>query len=287
MQRRAAAISAVVFILLAAGSYSLIATAETPTLEFEEPTFEGSAGDEVTVDGRTYTVQGIDAQVTGGGHGSAGTLSRSGTLAWTNESGRYTVTWENGSTVELDNESLTVAVENASEPTEFALVEQINRTAILADDPNADAETVTQDGVEYVVVTEGDRRTLVPAAEYFPDPDRTTYAEGDTVQFQGNRTTVSSVTAEGATLAWTGPKTTTLSLSDEGNVTLGPNDRQFLAHFPDNETLVLTDDYESYRAQQDQMADFTRFKNGFWGVSIVSGVSAVLLIGLAYMPSRY
>jgi hypothetical protein len=287
MQRRAAAISAAIFVLLAAGSYSLIATAETPHLEFEDPAFEGSAGDEVTVDGRTYTVREVDAQVTGGGHGSAGTLSRSGTLAWTNESGRHTVTWENGSTVEFDNESLTVAVENASEPTAFALVEQINRTAILAEDPDAESETVTQGGVEYVVVTEGDQRTLVPAAEYFPDPDRTTYAEGDTVPFQGNQTTVTSVASDGATLAWTGPKTTTVGVSDEGNVTLGPNDRQYLAHFPDNETLVLTDDFDSYRTQQAQLADFTRYKNGFWGVSIVSGVSAVLLIGLAYMPSRY
>jgi hypothetical protein len=286
MQRRAAAISAVVFVLLAAGSYSLIATAETPELAFENPEFEGTTGDTVTVDGRTYTVSGIDARMTGGGHGSPATLSRSGSLAWTNDSARYTVTWENGSTIEYNNESLAVAIENASDPTTFTLVEQINRTRILQEDPNADEETVTQGGVEYVVVTEGGQRTLVPTSEYFPDPERTTYTESDTLPYEGNETSV-TVTSEAVTLAWNGPRTNTVSLSDQGNVTLGPNDEQYLAHFPDNSTLVLTNDYDSYRSQQAQLADFTRYKNGFWGVSILSGASAVLLIGLAYLPSRY
>jgi hypothetical protein len=285
MQRRAAAIYAAFFIVLAAASYSLIATAQEPTVTIQNPEYELTQGQQFDVDGRTYTVTALDAEMEGGGHGSAATLSRSGEFTWVNESARYTATWENESTVTFQDEEYDVVIPNASDPTEVTLREAINRSAILRGDARARNETVTSGGEEYVVVRRGGNETLVPVDEYFPDPATRTFAEGDTVDYQGNETTLARVSPSEATLAWTGSKTVAVDVSDRGNVTL--NDQQYLAVFRDNSTVWLTQDYRSYREQTDDIAAFTTHKNGLWGVSITSGMTAFLLVALAYLPSRY
>jgi len=285
MQRRAAAIYVAFFLIVGAASYSLIATAETPAVEFQNPEYELSPDDTFTAGGTEYTVSGISAQYEGGGHGSAASLVREGTLAWTNESARYTATWENNSTVSYNNNEWRVLVPNTSDPSEFVLQDELNRTAILQEDPNADDQLVTRQGEKFVAITEDNTTRLVPAAEYFPAPERIDYAQGDTVDYQGNQTTVSQVTSDGVTLAWSGPRTNTITAGDRGNVTLG--DETYLAMYPDNSTLVLTTDFQEFREQQAEIDAYHEQKNGLWGISIVSGVTAVLLAGMAYLPSRY
>jgi hypothetical protein len=285
MQRRAAALYAAFFIVIAAASYSLIATAQTPTVQFENPAYELAEGDEFTAGGQTYTVSSVSAEMEGGGHGSPASLVRSGEFTWTNDSARLTVTWDNGSTVTYEGQERLVAVPSAEDPQGFELREVIDREAILANDTNADNETVTRDGTEYVVVTENGTSRLVPADDYFPTPESTVYTEGQTIQYEGNESTISSVTSEAVTIAWTGSRTNTIGVGDEANVTVGG--QQYLASFPNNDTLVLTQDYESYESQQASIASFQVHKNGLWGVSILSATAAVFLIGLAYLPSRY
>jgi hypothetical protein len=268
MQRRAAAIYVALFIVIGAASYSLIATAQTPEVQFTNPEYELGQDDQFQVGDRTYTVSSV----------SDGT----GELQYTNETARYTVNWENDSTQTLDDEEWRVLVENASDPSSFTLREEINETAILADDPNASAETVTQNGERYVVIDDSE---LVPADEYFPEPETQTYAEGDTVQYEGNATTVDSVTSEEVVLAWNAPRTNTVSVESEANVTL--NDETYLAHIADGSTLQLTLDFESYQQQTADIDRFNTHTNGLWGVSIVSFLTAVFMIGFAYLPSRY
>ncbi|MFB6309102.1 MAG: hypothetical protein ABEH35_07210 [Haloarculaceae archaeon] len=282
MQRRAAAIYAALFLVIGAASYSLIATAQAPHVEFENPAYELAEGDQFQVGGQTYTVSSISTSEQGGGHGTAATTVIQGELRYTNQSARYTATWENNTTQEFDGQQWRVLVENASDPTEFTLREDINETAILADDPDASSEMVTQNGTQYVVIN-GSR--LVPADEYFPEPETRTYAEGDTLQYQGNATTVDAVTTGSVTLAWNAPRTITISVSQNANVTLGGE--TYLAHFADESTLQLTQNFESYRQQNAEIARFTLHKNGLWGVSITSFLTTVFLIGFAYLPSRY
>jgi len=284
MQRRAAAIYAAFFVVVAATSYSLIATAQEPTVQFEGEEAL-SVNDTLSVGGTTYTVSSVSATTEGGDHGSPVRLVRSGELQWRNESARYTETWDNGSTVTFRDLEREVVVPNASDPTRFALREVIDREAILANDTAADNQTVTRDGEEYVVVTEDGTSRLVPAADYFPTPETTSYVEGETIDYRGNETTLADVSSDGVTLAWTAPRTNTQSLSDGGNVTL--DGETYLAVFPDNSSVVLTQNFDSYRAQQSGIDRFTRYRNGLWGVSILGSVSAVLLVGLAYLPSRY
>ncbi|MFB6196562.1 MAG: hypothetical protein ABEI80_10355 [Haloplanus sp.] len=286
MQRRAAAIYVAFFIVLGATSYSIIATASAPSVEFDNPDYRLSQGDQFSVNNRQYTVSKISAEMSGGGggHGGGATVTRSGQLTWTNDSARYTTTWKHDATVTYQGETYRVLVAQGDDPTSFRLQEAINRSAILREDPNVRDETVTVNGTEYVVST-GNETTLTPASEYFPEPSSTQYAEGDRLQYQGNATTVASVSSDGVTLAWTAPRTNTIEVSNEANVTL--HGTSYFAYFPDNSTLVLEDDYGVYAQQTAEIDTYHSHVNGLWGVSIVSFATAIMLLGMAYLPSRY
>jgi hypothetical protein len=285
MQRRAAAIYVAFFLIVGAASYSLIATAEAPTIEFQDPAASLGTNDTFSVGDRQYTVTALTATKEGGGHGSAARLVRSGTLAWTNESARYTATWDNNSTVTFDDTERRVVIPNETDPGSFRLREEINRTQILSADPAADNQTVTRNGEKYVVITENGTSQLVPAGEYFPEPESTAYEEGQTVDYRGNETTFANVSADSVTLEWTASQTNEIELADQSNVTL--NGEQYLAYFPDNETVLLTQNYDAYREQTQSVDEYHKHVNGLWGISIVSFLVAVLLVGMAYLPSRY
>ncbi|MFB6251842.1 MAG: hypothetical protein ABEI27_09220 [Halobellus sp.] len=282
MQRRAAAIYVALFIVIGAASYSLVATAQAPHVEFQNPEYELAQGDQFQVGGQTYTASSISTSEQGGGHGGAATTVVEGELRYTNDSARYTATWENNTTQSYDGQEWRVLVENASEPTSFTLREDLNETAILQDDPDASNEMVTQNGTQYVVINGSE---LVPATEYFPEPGTRTYAQGDGLDYQGNASTVASVTTESVTLAWNAPRTNTIGVGNHDNVTL--SGETYLAHFPDESTLQLTQDFESYNQQTQEIDQYTLHKNGLWGVSILSFLTAVFMIGFAYLPSRY
>jgi hypothetical protein len=290
MQRRAAAVSVAFFVLVSAASYALIATAESPEVTFENPEPELQQGDAVEVGGQQHTVSSISAEMEssgGGGHGGGGggTLVRSGEISWTNESARYTETWDNGSTVTRDNQSYTVVVENASDPASFVLREQINRTAILLEDENAENELATYNGSEWVVINRDGEQTLVAPEEYFPEPNERQYAEGDNFPYNGQRVVVADVTSSAVTIEWTAPRENTISLAQETNVTI--QDQTYLVFFPDNSTVYLTQDFESYQAQTNQIELHHEHESGLWGIIILSGIAVTMLLGMAYLPSRY
>ncbi|RLM53277.1 hypothetical protein DVK02_13875 [Halobellus sp. Atlit-31R] len=282
MQRRAAAIYVALFIVIGAASYSLVATAQAPHVEFESPDYELTQGDQFQAGGQTYSVSSITTSEQGGGHGSAATTVVEGELQYTNQSARYTATWENNSTQSFDGLEWRVLAGSGEEPTTVTLREEINETAILQDDPTVSEELVTQNGTRYVVRNGSE---LVAASEYFPEPRTQTFAEGDTLQYEGNASTVDSVTTSEVTLAWTAPRTNTVGVSQHSNVTLGG--QTYLAHFPDQSTLQLTQDFESFRQQNAEIDQFTLHKNGLWGVSLTSFLTVVFLVGFAYLPSRY
>lgn len=287
MQRRAAAVYVVFFLVIGAASYSLIATAQSPTIQFQNPEHRLAQGDQFTVGEQTYTVSNVQETEESGGHGGGTKIVRSGELSWVNQSARYTATWQNNSTTTLQETNYRVLIEpEAGGPSSFTLREEINRTAILLDDPNADEDLVMHNGEENVVITENNETRLVPASEYFPDPETRTLNQGQTIDYQGNQTTVDAVTNSSVTLAWTAPKENTLSLRDQSNVTLSGG-QTYLAFFPSGEEVILTQDYETYNRQTENIESYHEHVNGLWGVSILSALSIVFLVGFAYMPSRY
>lgn len=290
MQRRAAALYAVFFLVVGVLSFSLISTATAPQLSFENPEHELGEGDDLVVDGTTYTLDSITAEMKaegGGGHGGGGGkhLVRSGTIVWTNESARVTAEWGADSSITYQNESWTVVVDGGENATEVTLRESINRTAILQNDSDVQNSVQTVDGTEYVVREDGDNRTLIPADDYFPDPETLTFEEGESVQFEGEAFTISTVNGDGATLSRVSPQEVEISVSNKANVTVGSE--QYFAYFPNNDTLVLTKQYETYQQHKEETKQFAEHESGLWGVSIVTMTGAVFLIALAYLPNRY
>ena len=291
MQRRAAAIYVAFFLVVGAASFSLIATASAPQLSFENPDHSLSQNDSFTLDGQEYTVSGISAEMEGGGgggHGGGGQaqLVRSGTLEYTNESARYTVEWANGSTVAYDGREWTALTNNGSGS--VTLEETLDRTAILENDSDVENETMTVDGQEYVVerASGNESRELIPVEEYFPEPETREFAVDDEVDdVENNTATVASVTAEAATLEYVAPRTNEITVENHANVTVGST--TYFAHFPDNSTMVLTQEFETYEQYRAAQESQTTMTNGLWGVTILSGLSAFFLLGLAYLPTRY
>ncbi|MFB6218506.1 MAG: hypothetical protein ABEH77_04900 [Halobacteriaceae archaeon] len=349
MQRRAAAVSAAVFLLIAAGAYTFVGFAQEPTVDVE--------ADRTLAAGETFTAGGTEYTVAQVGDGSA-------SIEWTNESARYTATIENGSTVPaadvawegqenratatLANGSVVEAlgtsvrvevapgggevVLNATDADERESLEvgdtfvyggegtvpggveatvrdiaadavtvawgdpylvtagggevtfrqQVNATRVLLADDDAENQVLTtESGERFVRFADG---STVPLDEYLPAPERKTFAVGESLRYQGTEVTVASATGEAVTLEWFAPRTNTINAAEGDNVTVGGT--TYLVQV-EGSRLVLSRDFQGYRADQQRIEDFHERVNGLWAVAILAGLSAVLIVGLAYLPSRY
>lgn len=269
MQRRAATVYVVLFLVIAAGAYSLIGVAESPEIDLDGETY--AENETLPVNGFEYTVASIGDE--------EGTLSR------VNESSLYVETLNNNSTVDLDNTTYRVSIPNTSDPDEFTLREEFEL--------GENVTTVTQDDVEYVVVNRTDgNRTLVPRAEYerqqFGEPDTREHSEGETFDFRGNETTATNVTAETVELQYTAPETIETTISGGSTVTLGPdgNNETYVAHFPEEGVVQLATNPDDYDEQVEQVDEFNERVAGLWGIVILSGLTVVLLLGMAFLPNK-
>ena len=285
MQRRAAAAYFVFFLVVSVAAYAYIGVAESqrPEVNLDE-TAELTNESTFTVDGTTYTASNIHLASSGGGHGGGGSMVAD--LTWTNESAQFSQTVEHNTTTTYQNESYQVVADN--ETGTLTLREQFNVSRLLSEDPAVRNSLATQNGSEFVVYSEND--TLVPVEEWLPEPETLEFSTGDTYEVTtdsgAQQATVTSVSESGATLEWTAPEERTRELSEGGNVTL--SGQQYFAHFPDHSTVQIASvsEYPQYQTTLDQQDYFHERKNGIWGVSILSGIAAVLMIGMAYLPNR-
>jgi hypothetical protein len=283
MQRRAAAIYCVFFLVIGAGAlgYIQIVDAQEPQVSLNAET--RSVNDTITVDGRTYTVTEItEEEESGGGHGGGGGTVITGTLEWTNESARETATLAAGDTATYEDKEWTVVIENGSDVSSFTLEESFNVSRMLAEDDAVQNETVDYQGEPHVVYRENN--SLVPLSEYLPEPETASFSEGDTFPYEGNDATVSNVNSEEVTLSWNSPTTNEIELDNGGNVTL--NGQTTLVHFPNANEVQITQEFDRYQRAQDRKDYFHERKDGLWGVSLVSLMTAVILLGSAYMPVK-
>lgn len=269
MQRRAATVYAVLFLVIAAGAYSLIGVAEQPDIELEGETY--AENETLEVNGFEYTVA------------SAG--SDEGSLTRVNESSLYVETLDNDSTVELNNNTYRVSIPDTSDPSEFTLRQEYEL--------GENVTTTEQEDTVYVIVDgDNENRTLVPREEYviqqFGERDIQEFTEGETFDFKGNETTVSNVTAESAVLQYTSPRTLQTTISEGSTVELGPEDNSvtYVPHFPGDGVVQFTTDVEEYNNQVEQVDDFNEGVAGLWGIVILSGITITLLLGMAFLPNK-
>lgn len=277
MQRRAAAVYFVLFVLVGAGAYGFVQVGMSePTVDLDGPTY--AEGDELTVGDRTYTVDSIDTE-----EGEVARYGGTVDLVWFNESKRGTATLENGSTVTYQGDEYRVVAGEDS----FTLVEEQNVSAILAEDPDVEDATVTRDGEEFVV--DSDDQSIEPLAEYLPEPDRVEFATGDSFEYEAEDVTarIDGVSGEGVRLSWEAPGEETVSIDAGANATL--DGVEYFAHFPgENRVKILQTDqhYGAYVGEIGAIEYWNERQNGVWGVVILSFAASVILVATAYLPGK-
>jgi len=357
MQRRAAALYAGLFVLIAVGAYVMVGVAQEPAVTVDDPDHSLTEDDSLEIGDRSYTVADVS--------GSATRADRSAVLTWINASERRTATLENGTelpaadvrwsgqaarqeatlvngstvtfnesehtllvddggfTLQRDdgtetfgvgetfayrdnrttvtaagNGSVTIAWGNPYNVTtqtasndSMDFRESFNVSAVLTGDPAVQNESFTVEGERFVRYRNGSTQSL---SAYLPEPEVETFSEGDSFTYntaeegvEYDEVTVENVTAERVLISWRAPVPHNVSADHGANATLGPDEQRFVAYFPDNDTLELTSDVEGYQEQLARQSAFHDRINGLWGVSILSGLAAVFLIGAAYLPSRY
>jgi hypothetical protein len=283
MQRRAVTVYVALLLVVGAAAGGLVATADSPEVSFEDPAYEGGAGGSFDHAGQTYTVADVTENVEEGGHGSE-TVTLSGTLEW-NETVTESAEWANNSTVTYEEEEWRVVIEG-EDPSAFTLQEVLDRQAILENDSAADNQTYMRNGEEHVAVTDEDgETTLVPADEYFPEPEERRIDEGETITYDGHDAAVANVSASAAVLEWETTQTMSAELTPQGQVTLG--NTTFVAIFPDSSTVVLSSNLESYEAQQAEIGQFEQRMSGLTRIGWTIGATVLMLIAFAFVPSRY
>jgi len=276
MQRRAVAVYVALFVLIGVASYTLMVTAEQPQVAVENPNFQLSSGEAFTVDGQSYTAATVEEVTEEGGHGSTSTHVAA-TIEWTQADVENTDEWANGDTITVDEREWTVVNTTQSSVT---VEEVIDREAILAADDNADNKTYSGENEEFVRVD----CDTIPVSEYF-DPAVVTFSEGETVSYDGQSATLTSVTNETATVSWTSDESNSQDLQAGDTVTLG--DSTYTAYFRGTDTLALTDNADAYQAAVADEATFSQRVTGLRWVTFTAGFIAMLLIAFAFLPSRY
>lgn len=284
MQRRAAAASAVVFLLLAAGAYAYLGAATQPAMETEN-VGEAAVNESVMLNGQSYTVYQMPSESDGQAR-----------LRWFNDSVRFTETIANASNVsyetdipdtDWDDAGMTyqVTIPNTSSPSTATFTEQYNTT---------NETTYTEDGDLYVLVDrDGDgTREAVPAEEYYGPRETFTVQSGGELTYNNNTTTVASISTTELTLAWRNPSNVTTRFSTGANVTLPTG--SYLAYFQDTSTaspgpdvVVFTQDYDGYQASLDRQVYWSERMRGLWGIVALGLITGIGLLGMAYLPNRY
>ncbi|WP_136689580.1 hypothetical protein [Halorhabdus amylolytica] len=182
-------------------------------------------------------------------------------------------------------ESYLVSVPNASDPDSVTFRQQLDVSTRLANDPAVYNETVTVDGVESVVWRSND--STIPLETYLPEPDTASFSEGDSLTYEGSTVTVGNITAGTVPLSWTDERTNTITFSEGANITLAG--QSYFAHFPDDSSVQILphgEAYESYQQQLEEIDYYGERMLGLWGVTILSLIAAILLLGLAYLPVK-
>ena len=134
--------------------------------------------------------------------------------------------------------------------------------------------------------------------------DDNTFQEGDRFTFAGQTYTVATVEASEssgggghgggggaettyeAVVEWqTESGTQSISLAQHERFSLGGE--EFFAHFESGDEVVLSADVGALNQYEFDTQRYDTHTNGLWGVTILGGIVAILLIGIGYMPSRY
>ncbi len=297
MQFRAGAFYIVLFLVVAAGAYGVIAVAEAPeaTVDEADADYVLSVGDEFEVNGQVYNVTDL--------------AEDSGTLESIEEDVTLEQEWEDGDTVMLEEDSeYTLSInqpeddeeaedengdeaeedENGDEAADDAEAQPTSFT--LTEDYDEDEyETVEREDGIYVVVEEDGSESLIHIDD-FDEIDSQTYELGDSIEYYSQDDDemidgeVADITTETVTVEYIGDEVTETDLEQGQTVTL--NGEEFVAYFPGTEEVYLSSNVQEFQQQQAEVEYHHERIGGFWWVIGLSMITAVFIAGLAFMPVR-
>jgi len=263
MQRRWAAVCIAFFLVMAGSAYSVMALAEAPTPNIEGDTYG---------DGETFQQGGTTYAVSVG--------EGSGEITY-DETVENEETFANDSVIDYDNASYNVSIEAGNDSGSFTLVQEFDVGAVLEEDPGVENSTFTRDdGTEVVVYRNGTTRPL----EEYLDRDRVEFTEGDTIEHDDETKTIANVTSEEVLVTWESVEERSVGLSEGGTFTL--EGTEYVATFPDNSTVVLSENVDEYRTYEENVAYHQERTTGLLYVIIFSASSSFLLAALAFLPRR-
>lgn len=298
MQRRAVVVYVGVFLLIASGSFALLATTAQPSVSMKNPDYTLTQNQSFTVQGQQYNVTEVSTTTN-----EQGNIVRSATAEWLQPSANYSATLANNSTVDYKNDTYRVLIPNTTNPSKATLREVQNLSS--------NTTTLTQNNETFVIVNGSDgNRTLIPEEEYirqqYGEPNTTQLTVGITFPYENNSTKVSNVSAEGVVLTWTGERTHSISFGKTnpiettlirgwmptkvaypaGGETVSLNNQTYVVSYPDNSTLQLSTNVEEFKSKVESANHKAERLAGVWGVLILSGLAAFLILMLGYLPVK-
>lgn len=142
-------------------------------------------------------------------------------------------------------------------------------------------ENVTIDNQEYTVEVTDDEP---PAVEFVRPADTLRFEQGDTLTYQGNETTVDTITQDEVTVSWTGPVTEEIGMTEGVATELGGV--EYVAHFAGDGTVQLTSDVEAYNSEVDDVTAIEQRIDATWVIGILSSLGGLLLLAMAFLPRK-
>lgn len=264
MQRRAAAGYVAFFLVIAVGAYGLAVTAESPDITLEDPEYDIEEGEQFEIEGITYTLTEVTFE----------DGAYEGTVEW-NTTVEEEEAWEHGQEIEYQGTDYEVVLSNATDPDEFGLREV----------PGDDVDVIGDGDDRYVRVEQDGEEELIRIQDYEP-LDRQTFAVGDQFEYEDNEVTVAEVTDEEVLIQWEDVVTEDLTAREGLTIAQFSEDQEYIAHFTEADRLQLTTDHESYNAQAADQVYFEERTNGLTVATIMASLTAMLLIGMAYLPRK-
>lgn len=169
------------------------------------------------------------------------------------------------------------------------LTQQFNATRLLVENATLDDEVlVNGTGVRLVQNTQTGE--TIPLEDVLPEQDYRVITEGDTLVYEGNETTVGTISTDVVELNRTAPQTNSVGLEEGASVTLGPDEREFFVHFPDNSSVQIventTSNWEDYQSQLTEIDSYNERTSGLWGVVYLSFLGALIIGAAAYLPVK-
>lgn len=267
MQRRTAAMYVVFFLVIAVGAIAFINVVEAPSPSMDEYDFQLQVDDNVTIGDTTYQVTRIDVF--------------SATLAWTESEVEQSDNLDNESTIESEGTEYRIEIDPGEDPEGFVLHETF---------PEHDLDTVEVEGVTYVVIEENNETTFIPEQEYLLDEygprEQVRLTVGDSFYLDAVDASVSveEITSEMVSVTWVGPDEQTMTIQRGEPTEIGGT--TFVTNFVGTEYIQLTTDLDAYEEHQNALDTYDERHLGFWGVGVLSMITAILIGALSYLPRR-